>query len=182
MLVDSVWRIALRVGFRLARVWWRIRRPHHEGALVAIYVGRAVLLVKSSYRAEWNLPGGSVHPGEAPEAAARREMVEEIGLSSSPLIPAGSVSGNWDGRRDRVHFFELHLDRLPELRLDNREIVAAQMTSPEQLHGVALTAPVAAYFDRKLHEQSTVSLSDTAAGHAERPTSVSEGRSAERRD
>ena len=146
MLTDAVWRMAFRVGFRLARAWWQIRRPDHEGALVAIYVGRALLLLRSSYRTEWNFPGGSIHPGEAPVAAAQREMQEEIGLSPYPLVPAGSVTGIWDGRRDRVHFFELHLDSLPELRLDNREIIAARLVSPEELDGLALTKAVAAYF------------------------------------
>lgn len=145
MLIDFVWRVVLRFGFRIARAWWHLRRPHHEGALVAIYVGPALLLLKSSYRTEWNFPGGSLHPGETPDAAARREMEEEIGLPSSPLIPAGSASGIWDGRRDRVHFFELHLDALPELRLDNREIVAARLVPLEQLHGMALTGAVVAY-------------------------------------
>ncbi len=145
MLIDALWRMALRVGFRLARVWWRVRRPRHEGALVAIYVGQALLLLKSSYRAEWNFPGGSIRPGEAPEAAARREMEEEIGLASCPLVPAGSACGIWDGRRDQVYFFELRLDRMPELRLDNREIVAAQLASPEELRGLALTGAVVAY-------------------------------------
>ncbi|CAB3746238.1 NUDIX domain-containing protein [Paraburkholderia humisilvae] len=149
MLIDSVWRIVLWVGFRFARIWWYVRQPHHEGALVAIYVGRALLLVKSSYRAEWNFPGGGVRPGETPDAAARREMEEEIGLSSCTLLPAGSASGIWDGRRDRVHFFE-HLDCMPELRLDNREIVAARLASPEEWHGIALTEAVATYLRRDL--------------------------------
>ena len=148
MLIDAVWRMALRVGFQLARVWWHLRLPRHEGALVAIYVGRALLLLKSTYRAEWNFPGGSVHPGETPDAAAQREMEEEIGLSSYVLLPAGSACGTWDGRRDRVHFFELHLDRMPELRLDNREIIAVHLASPEELHGIALTAAVSAYLAR----------------------------------
>jgi 8-oxo-dGTP pyrophosphatase MutT (NUDIX family) len=142
--------MVLRLGYPLAVGWWHLRRPHHEGALVAIYVGRALLLVKSSYRAEWNFPGGSVRPGEAPEAAAQREMEEEIGLPSYPLVPAGSVSGIWHGRRDRVHFFELHLDGLPALRLDNREIIAAQLASPDELRDIALTEPVSAYLSRNL--------------------------------
>lgn len=145
MLIDSVWRMVLRLGFRLARAWWYLRRPRHEGALVAIYVGRMLLLVKSSYRVEWSFPGGSIRPGETPDAAAQREMEEEIGLSSYPLVPAGSACGIWDGRHDRVHFFELHLDSMPELRLDNHEIIAAHLASPEELHGMALTGRVAAY-------------------------------------
>jgi 8-oxo-dGTP diphosphatase len=145
MIIDFVWRITYRIGYPLARIWWHIRRPRHEGALVAIYVGQSLLLVKTSYRDAWNLPGGSVHRGETPEDAARREMQEEIGLSSSPLVPVGSVFGTWDGRRDLVHFFELHLDCLPELRIDNREIIAAHLASPEEVRGFAVTAPVAAY-------------------------------------
>lgn len=145
-LVDSVWRVVLRLGFRLARVWWHIRRPDHQGALVAIYVGRGLLLVKSSYRDEWGLPGGSMEPDETPVAAAQRELIEEIGLQvQQPLSPAGSVCGTWDGRRDRVYFFELHLDGMPELRLDHREIIGARLASPEELRGIALTGAVAAY-------------------------------------
>ena len=148
MFINGLWRMMLRLGFPLARAWWHVRRPRHEGALVAIYVGQALLLVKSSYRAEWSFPGGGIRPGETPDAAAQREMEEEIGLSSYPLLPAGSVCGIWDGREDHVHFFELHLDCLPELRLDNREIVAARLVSPEELHGIALTEAVAAYLSR----------------------------------
>jgi 8-oxo-dGTP diphosphatase len=48
-------------------------------------------------------------------------------------------------------FFELHLDCIPELRLDNREIIAAHLASPEDLHGIALTGEVAAYLGRDLH-------------------------------
>jgi hypothetical protein len=61
------------------------------------------------------------------------------------MLPRGVASGIWDGRRDQVHFFELRLDRLPELQLDNREIIAARLVLPEELRGMRLTGPVAAY-------------------------------------
>ena len=57
-LLDLAWRTAFRLGFPLARIWWRLARPRHEGVVVAIYVGPALLLVRSSYRAGWHLPGG----------------------------------------------------------------------------------------------------------------------------
>lgn len=99
-LLDMAWQLMFRLGFPLARAWWRLRRQRHEGALVAIYVGQSLLMVRSSYRIEWNLPGGGVRRGETPEAAARRELVEEIGVTAFPLLPAGGACGIWDGRRD----------------------------------------------------------------------------------
>ena len=145
MLIDAAWRTAFRLGFPLALLWWRLRRPRHEGALVAVHVGRALLLVRASYRFAWGFPGGGLLRGEAPEAAARRELAEEVGLVADAIVARGAACGIWDGRRDRVHFFELRLDRLPELRLDNREIIAARLVLPEELRGLRLTGPVIAY-------------------------------------
>jgi 8-oxo-dGTP diphosphatase len=147
---DMAWQTVFRLGFPLARLWWRLRRRPHAGALVAIHVGQALLLVRSSYRIAWNFPGGGLRRGETPEAAARRELSEEIGLTPEmALLPAGDACGVWDGRQDRVHFFELCLDRLPALQLDHREIVAAQLFLPDELRGVAVTGPVAAYLERR---------------------------------
>jgi 8-oxo-dGTP pyrophosphatase MutT (NUDIX family) len=143
--LDFAWRLVFRFGFSFARIWWRLLCPRHEGALVALYVGRALLLVRQSYRAEWNFPGGSIRKGETPEAAARRELMEEIGLAASRLVPAGAASGLWDGRRDRVHFFKMQLDQPPKLHLDNREIIAAKFVSLRDLAGIPVTGPVAAY-------------------------------------
>jgi 8-oxo-dGTP diphosphatase len=145
---DAAWQTAYRLGFPLARIWWRLRRQRHEGALVTVHVGSALLLVRSSYLIAWNFPGGTIRRGETPEMAARRELAEEIGLAGYRLLPAGTDRGIWDGRIDRVHFFELRLEQLPELRLDNREIIGARLVPAAELRGMALTGPVIAYLGR----------------------------------
>jgi 8-oxo-dGTP diphosphatase len=136
------------MGFPLARCWWHLLRPRHQGALVAIHVGQTLLLLRSSYRLAWNFPGGTIRAGETPDAAAKRELVEEIGLPVHHLIPAGQAEGIWDGRRNRVHFFELHLDHPPELRLDNREIVSARLVSLDECLVMVLTGPVRVWLER----------------------------------
>jgi ADP-ribose pyrophosphatase YjhB (NUDIX family) len=48
----------------------------------------SVLLVRRARppgAGEWSLPGGAQHLGETAEAAARRELAEETGLTAGPL-------------------------------------------------------------------------------------------------
>ncbi|MFE7746042.1 NUDIX domain-containing protein [Nocardia sp. NPDC057455] len=52
-----------------------------RSAAGALFVrGDEVLLVHKTYGNGWDLPGGYVEPGEAPTAACRREIGEELGI------------------------------------------------------------------------------------------------------
>lgn len=53
-------------------------------AIVAVYCGDEVLLVKDRGRDEWGLPGGTVLPGENLETAAIRKIRQETGLTVAP--------------------------------------------------------------------------------------------------
>ena len=133
--MDRLWRLAYRLGFRAARLWWRLRRPEHGTALVAVWLGGRVLAVRQSYRKHSSLPGGGVRRGEEPREAARRELREELGLEVRPddFALAREMVVEWDYRRDRVRVFELRLRAEPVLRIDNREVVAARFVEPRAL-------------------------------------------------
>lgn len=62
-----------------------------------------VLLVEPAYKADWEIPGGSVEAGESPWQASVRECREELGVS---LTPGRLLVVDWvpvrDGRTDGV--------------------------------------------------------------------------------
>ena len=51
----------------------------------------------------WELPGGKLAADETPEAALRRELLEEIGLEIGPLEPLVSHEHRYPDRRVRLH-------------------------------------------------------------------------------
>ena len=146
-IIDFAYRLAYRVGFALALIVWRLRRPSHHGALVAILVDGRILLVRQSYRSEYSLPGGGVARGETALQAAQRELVEELLVDVGPddLVHIHAETGLWDGRHDTVDFFEMTPAAEPTIRIDNREIVEARLVRFDELGSIRLTGPVEAY-------------------------------------
>jgi len=130
------------LGYPVASLWWIIRRPNYEGTLIAVRVGSGLLLLRSSYRREWNFPGGGILTDESAETAARRELKEELGISIGTLVPRSTVTGVWKGRQEKVHFFEIVVEELPEIKIDNREILEARVYNRDELPAIKLTGPV----------------------------------------
>lgn len=89
-------RLLLRI-FRGLPAWARRRvvrvlAPQFTAGSVCLIerTDGKVLLIRQSYRNHWGLPGGLLQRREAPEAAAVREIAEEVGLDielvSEPVI------------------------------------------------------------------------------------------------
>ena len=121
-------RHVFRFGYLALQVWWLVRRPHTAGVKVVIRRGDDVLLVRHTYgrRSEWDLPGGFINEGEAPQDAALRELQEEVGLRAQRPVALGTVLVRSTGRRDTVHGFAADADGDgATLALDDAEIAQA---------------------------------------------------------
>ncbi|HET7341600.1 MAG TPA: CoA pyrophosphatase, partial [Methylomirabilota bacterium] len=72
--------------------------PDDEGRACFLLTRRAATL--RAHARQWALPGGRLEPGESPEAAALRELGEEIGLA----LEGGAVLGRLDDYPTRSGF------------------------------------------------------------------------------
>ncbi|MDX1648516.1 MAG: NUDIX hydrolase [Myxococcota bacterium] len=162
---DAVWRAGLRVAWLGLRTWWWVRRPEVRGAAVVVRVEDRILLVRNAYQPRLTLPGGRVRRGEAPAAAAARELREEVGIDVSParLRPLVDRVFRWGHIRNRVALFELRLAAPPRIAPDRREVVAAHFLTEEEARRERLWPPLA----RWLGERHATPGRDPARGETE---------------
>jgi ADP-ribose pyrophosphatase YjhB (NUDIX family) len=119
-----------RAGLRLAHAiricWWQIRRPLLIGCrALAVNPRGEVLLVRHSYGSRlWALPGGGVARGEAPIAAATRELAEETACTLTHAVEVAVFRKRLHGATNVVHVIVGRTSDTP--RADGREIVAAR--------------------------------------------------------
>ena len=128
-------------GYELYRL---IRRPHTHGSLVAIWQSNQLLLVQTSYRTGYGLPGGGIQAGESARDAAIRELQEELGLAieSSWLQDPWSISERQPGGLNTVTIFALPWEQVacafktistrPALTIDQLEIISTAWMSREE--------------------------------------------------
>jgi 8-oxo-dGTP pyrophosphatase MutT (NUDIX family) len=144
MAVDGLHRCAYRIGHRLIRLWWWASRPRRRGVAVAVWWQGRLLVVRSSYRADFDLPGGGLAAGEEPRQGAARELAEELALEIRPaaLQDLGLFAFTLEHRRISETLFAWHPTALPVWRVDRREIVWAGLVEPAALEGVPVTPSV----------------------------------------
>jgi 8-oxo-dGTP pyrophosphatase MutT (NUDIX family) len=63
------------------------------GTSVIVVQDEMILLQKRADTGDWGYPGGYLEPGETPEEAAARELLEETGLSANNLQLYGVFAG-----------------------------------------------------------------------------------------
>jgi len=82
---------------------------------------------------KWELPGGTVEPGESPEACLKRELAEELGIEAEIGAQAFAAEHHYpNGFAVRVLFFRVtHFDGIPA----NRVFEQLAWVRPEELPG-----------------------------------------------
>jgi len=149
--MGDLWNGLVRSGYRWAyrglRVWWFLRRPHTHGAAVALWHADRVLLLRTSYRDCYSLPGGFVQRAEPPEQAACRELREELGIDLSPkdLHHAWRGARRFECRLDTVDIWEVSLEQRPDFQVEGREIVWAGWLTPSEARRERLLPHLAVY-------------------------------------
>jgi 8-oxo-dGTP pyrophosphatase MutT (NUDIX family) len=89
--------------YPVLRLYWLVCRPEVLGVRCLVEYEGKVLLIRNPYgQMKWDLPGGGVRRGELPEAAARREVREEVGISLTDLHPLGRYTGTEVYDKDTV--------------------------------------------------------------------------------
>ena len=80
------------------------------------------------------IPGGMIDEGEAPETAARRELLEETGYAADEFIylgksrPNPAIQNNWI-----YHFAALNCRKIQETAFDEHESVVARLVSLDEI-------------------------------------------------
>lgn len=100
-------------------------------------VAGLVLLCETSFKGDWEFPGGLVEPGESPREACTREMVEEMGFA--PAL-GGVLVVDWlrpyKGWEDAVELAfattVVSAELKQSLAPDGSEIVALHWLDPQQ--------------------------------------------------
>lgn len=164
--LDRGWRALYIVAYRLLRVWWFFRRPSIRGAFVAVWHDGALLVIRNSYRREETLPSGRIDRGETPRAAARRELLEEVGIAveERDLVPAVEFDLPLRYSREHSSFFEYRPRERPVPRVDRREVTEACYVERAALAGRSLT-PYVRHYLAWLDERDAAPVPERARPH-----------------
>jgi 8-oxo-dGTP diphosphatase len=150
-VIDRLYRFALLCGYHALRASRRFRNPLTHGAYVAVWRGQRLLIIRNSYKPGETMPAGGLKRGESYREAARRELAEEVGIDVEADRLEFACELEIHGRygRDRSQFFELHLERDPEVKIDRREVVWWTFCPAQELAKRPLIRIVRRYLEQR---------------------------------
>jgi len=146
-ITDKLAQAFFIAAYRVCFCLWFIFRPKTFGVNVAIWYNSKILLIKTSYKNEYTVPGGYIKRGENKTSAAVRELEEEITLQVKPeeLKYFTQYTSDIEYKKDTTYFFEIELNQPPVVKVDNREVVWADFISPTMALGLNISPYVRSY-------------------------------------
>jgi 8-oxo-dGTP diphosphatase len=126
-------RVAFKVAARLRIAYWFVFRPQTQGVKCVVEHDGRWLMIRNSYgKGHWTFPGGAIARNEARDAAAIREVREEVGVALQNVRSIGSYESNLQYKHDTVHCFVAHVTT-PVHQIDNVEVIESAWVSPNEL-------------------------------------------------
>lgn len=119
-------RIFYKIVTPIRRLYWFIVRPKTAGVKVIVECEGEVLMIKNTYgKGMWTFPGGAINRNESAEVAAKREVMEEVGVRLLGMEKIGELSNTLEYKRDTIHCYAgvIH-EKL--ISIDSNEILEAQ--------------------------------------------------------
>lgn len=110
-------------------IYWFLStfRRDSPAAICVIECDESILFIRNTYGTmSWTFPGGRLKKHEAPEAAVRREIKEEVGIVLSELLLVGQIFGRRRGPpHSPVYCFYSKIEK-PRTMIDRGEILDAR--------------------------------------------------------
>lgn len=133
LIPAPVHRASLRTAYWLRHMFRKSFRPRLRGvSIVGSNREGHALLVRHSYGSDaWSLPGGGCGRREEPEAAARREMREELGVEIHEVELLTMFEETISGAPHSAYIYAAVVEHDPNP--DRREILEARFFPPNAL-------------------------------------------------
>ena len=110
----------------------------HRGAVAVLcqYQGKIPLVRQYRYaqgKECLELPAGKLEAGEDPKECARRELLEETGLSAGRLTKLGAYCSSPDVLEEKIHLYWAEDLSLGQARPDEGEFLEGEFWEPSRL-------------------------------------------------
>ena len=155
---DILYRLLYRCAYQVMQCYWRLFRQATHGVQILLWVDDSVLLIRNSYRAGYTFPGGHINHNETTLQAAVRELQEEVGItvSSNQLQKTQDITYFRNGVACSETLFNCQLEKMPEVLIDNREVIEAKFASITEAKSLHLQKSAQEYLSLSSHYASAI--------------------------